>query len=306
MFKIKGFGWKRDYNDIRDYTPNSEPIKQVLETAKNESPITQRVLKKEELKPFVDNRKWTTPVADQGNLGSCTAQAGVTLYEYMSRKAYGAKGQYIDGSRLFLYKRTRFLMGPEGIGDSGAYIRTTLGAIRAFGVPPEEYYPYTDRTPDFDREPPAAVGDLAKEWQSAKQFRLDYSPDPEQNIARIKEYLAKGYAAMMGFMVFTSYSQANTNGGAFPYPASNERIEGGHAVLIVGYDDNKVITNTTNGSNTTGAFLIQNSWGTDWGDKGFGWIPYQYFRLGANGDVLADDIWTITKVEWLSTGEFFW
>ena len=307
--KIKGFGRKRDLNDIRDYTPNSEQIKNIDDKAFNIALNSNKAMKASSgtFPTSIDNRKWCSPVENQGNLGSCTAHAGTALYEYMERKAYGSYGKYIDGSRLFLYKTTRFLMGQEGIGDSGAYIRTTLGAIRMFGIPPEEYWPYTDRDPEFDLEPPTLVASMAKEWQSVKHFRLDYDKDPELNIKRMKEYLAKGYAMQIGFTVYSSYKQADKT-GALPYPTDGEAVEGGHCVLIVGYDDSKIINNinTTESQRTTGAFLIQNSWGKEWGEKGFGWLPYKYFRAGANGDVLADDVWTITKLEWLQTGEFFW
>ena len=90
------------------------------------------------------------PNKDQGHLGSWTANAGVGMYEYMENKA---RGKYIDGSRLFLYKATRLLMGQEGIGDSGAYIRTTLGAIRLFGIPYEQFWQYTDDPERFDKMP---------------------------------------------------------------------------------------------------------------------------------------------------------
>jgi len=301
--KIKGFGRKRDLVDVRDYTPETPVISNLAKSVKLTD--SYRI---DKLPESVDNRKWCSPIKNQGNLGSCTANAGTSLYEYMERKAYGSAGKYINASRLFLYKTTRFLMGQEGIGDSGAYIRTTLGAIRMFGVPPEDYWPYTDKDPEFDLEPPTLVASMAKEWQSVKQFRLDYSEDTEANIKRMKEYLAKGYAMQIGFTVYSSYTQAEKNGGAFPYPNKDESVEGGHSVLIVGYDDNKEISNTSDGltKRCVGAFLIQNSWGKEWGNFGFGWIPYDYFRAGPNGDVLADDVWTITKLEWLQTGSFFW
>jgi len=297
--KIKGFGRRKDLVDVRDYTPETPVIANLAKSLKlNDS---YRV---DNLPASIDNRKWCSPVENQGNLGSCTANAGTALYEYMERKAYGSAGQFINGSRLFLYKTTRFLMGQEGVGDSGAYIRTTLGSIRMFGIPPESYWPYTDKDPEFDLEPPTLVTAMAKEWQSVKQFRLDYSDNTDENIKRMKEYLAKGYAMQIGFTVYSSYKQADKT-GAIPYPSTNEAFEGGHSVLIVGYDDNKEIDNKL-GSITKGPFLIQNSWGVDWGDKGFGWLPYDYFKPGPNGDVLADDVWTITKLEWLQTGEFFW
>ena len=176
-------------------------------------------------------------------------------------------------------------MGEEGRGDSGAYIRTTLKAIRMFGVPPEEYWPYTDDAKKFDREPSTLVASMAKEFQSIAQFRLDYSVNSEQNIARMKEYIVKGYALGIGFTVFDSYNQAAKNGGMFPYPGQKEGIAGGHAVMVCGYDDKKTVKNEIDGNTVTGCFKIQNSWSSSWGEAGFGWLPYAYFRTGANADV---------------------
>ncbi len=297
--KIKGFGWKRDLNDQRDFTPENSEIKKILTLDSEREP------KKSDAAPVpkkIDNRKYCTPIEDQGQIGSCTANAGVGMYEYMEKKA---NGKYVDGSRLFLYKATRLLMGQEGIGDSGAYIRTTLGAIRLFGIPYEEFYPYTDKDPDFDKMPDAWLWAFAQNFQSLKYFRLDYSADGNKNIERMKEYVAKGFALDFGFTVYDSYGDASNNGGLFPYPAPGERVVGGHSVLIVGYDDDKVSKNSRDGNSKTGCFLVRNSWGEGWGEQGYGWLPYEYFRAGPNGDVFADDVWTITKLEWIETGEFF-
>jgi len=74
----------------------------------------------------------------------------------------------------------------------------------------------------------------------------------------------------------------------------------GHAIVAVGYDDNMKIKNTNPGGiETTGALLIRNSWGTGWGNAGYGWIPYDYVLKG-----LAVDWWSLLKNEWVNTGEF--
>jgi C1A family cysteine protease len=298
--KIKGFGWKRDLNDPRDLTPRHLEIRKILTL---ESTKTEKKLTASNLPKNIDNRKYCSPIENQGNIGSCTANAGVGLYEYMENKA---NKKHIDGSRLFLYKATRLLMGEEGIGDTGAYIRTTLGAIRLFGIPNEEFWPYSDDPVKFDIMPHPWIWSFAQNFQSIKYFRLDFSPDGNDNIQRMKEYIAKGFALNFGFTVFNSHIDAKNNGGIIPYPSTGETVIGGHAVLIVGYDDKKIATNPRDGVKRQGCFLIRNSWGETWGDNGYGWLPYEYFRIGPNGDVLAEDVWTITQLEWIETGEFFY
>ncbi|MBI5206396.1 MAG: hypothetical protein HY934_01245 [Candidatus Firestonebacteria bacterium] len=93
--------------------------------------------------------------------------------------------------------------------------------------------------------------------------------------------------------------QADKN-GKIPFPGKGEKIEGGHAIVAVGYDDKMKIKNMdSKGIETTGALLIRNSWGTGWGDAGYGWLPYEYVLKG-----LAQDFWSVIKKEWVDTGEF--
>jgi C1A family cysteine protease len=129
MFTKKGrygMGWIPDYPDFRDYTEKTDGVKKVLETT--------GLLKAKSLPASVDLRQWCSPVEDQGRLGSCTANAGVGVIEYYERKSFG---RYINASRLFLYKVSRNLMKMSG--DTGAFLRTTMGAMVLFGTPPEEY-----------------------------------------------------------------------------------------------------------------------------------------------------------------------
>jgi C1A family cysteine protease len=253
-----------------------------------------RVSKGKSLPVSVDLREWCSPIEDQGALGSCTAHAGVGVIEYYERKSFG---RHIDASRLFLYKVTRNLMKMKG--DTGAYLRTTMGAMVLFGVPPEAYWPYGEDEKEFDREPPAFCYAFAQNYQTIKYFRHDPPGTKTDEVLRkVKAYLMKGHPAMFGFTVYNSIEQAG-NTGKIPFPSPKEKIEGGHAIAAVGYDDKMKIKNKYEKTETTGALLIRNSWGKEWGEGGYGWLPYEYVLKG-----LAEDFWSVLKKEWIDTGQF--
>jgi len=186
-------------------------------------------------------------------------------------------------------------------GDTGAWLRNTVGALALCGLPPEKYWPYTDKTPDFDKEPGAFHYAVADNYEALNYFCHDPQGagiPPATVLTGVKTYLAAGVPSIFGFFGFGSFGNTDVKGG-IPYPCPGEQAQWGHAIVAVGYDDKKKVTNTKCNKAKTGAFLIRNSWGTAWGDQGYGWLPYDYLLTG-----LAVDFWSLLKMEWIDTGQF--
>jgi C1A family cysteine protease len=290
-----GTGWLPPMVDPRDYTADHPKIsKEMNELRRRASKTLQASTTK------VDLRPWCSPIEDQRQLGSCTAHAAVGIVEYYERRA---KGRHLDGSRLFVYKTTRDLL--QVTGDTGAWLRNVMGALALCGVPDERYWPYTDASPDFDREPPQFVYAVADNFEALKYFAHDpLSKDrPRKEVLEsVKQYIKAGVPSMFGFWGFPSFDSGDKP-GSIPLPTSNE-LKGdpswGHAVAAVGYDDEFRITNTADGRTTTGALLIRNSWGPAWGQQGYGWMSYEYVVAG-----VAMDFWSLLKMEYVDTDQFY-
>jgi len=262
-------GWKRDLPDFRDYHPEHPAVSAVLTKSKTfvGAGINRAA--------SVDLSSWCSPVENQGDLGSCTANAAAGLVEWFQRKAFG---KHVDMSRLFLYKVIRDLLGVTG--DTGGYLRTAMQALVMFGAPPEKNWPYV--ISKFDQEPSAFLYALAENYKALKYYRLT----PVKGVTQLDTLLntlAGGMPFMFGFTVYSSIS----NNALIPFPGPKDTVEGGHAIMAVGYDDPKK------------ALKIRNSWGTGWGEKGYGWLPYDYVTKG-----LADDFWSLVQADFVDTDLF--
>lgn len=258
------FGWKRDLPDVRDYNIAKLPFLINVETP-----------------DMVDLRNGFTKPYQQGELGSCTANAASGVITYLQKKTHN---KVIEPSRLFLYKTARKLQGLNG--DSGSSLRGMMGAIVLFGAPPETYMPYNDKT-GWDEEPTAFHYAIADNFEGLTYVRLDLTgQDNTTTLNDIKATLASGLPAMFGFTVYDSFY--NTKNGIIPFPSSNDTVEGGHAVVACGYDDTKK------------QLLIRNSWGNEWGGMGgYLWMPYKFVTAG-----LTADWWVLTSQEFVDQEQF--
>ena len=285
-------GWIPDPLDDRDYTPASEKVQELLEG------ISSKV---SDGATSVDLSGGFSAIAveDQGQLGSCTAQAGVGLLEYFQRATHR---EHIEASKLFLYKVTRNLIGGKHRdSDKGASLRSTMKAMALIGVLPEHYYPY--EIDNFNNEPSAFHYALAGNYKGITYYRHDGAKTKGSNLLEaVKESLRKGIPLMFGFTLYKhrDYPKGySRNTGEFLYPNGDADSVGGHAVIAVGYDDNYEASN-----HEKGAIRIRNSWGTRWGDKGYGWVPYDYFRKGFDKDRAVRDFWSLLDAEYVSLGKF--
>jgi C1A family cysteine protease len=271
-------GWQRDLPDYRDYGPASAEVAPLLATLSGPSSGPSGIPDR------VDLREYCSPVRDQGLLRSGVAQASIGLVEYFEQRVSGTRCHF---SALFLYKTTRRLVHSEG--DTGASIRSTWKALAQFGVPPEEYLPY--EVSRYAAEPDPFLYSCASRFPGLHYVRLDTPCAPGEGVTlAVKAYLAAGFPCVFGFPV-TDLPSADGN---IPWPRRADAFRGGQAVVAVGFDDQRRI-----GSAPKGALLIRNSWGVQWGESGYGWLPYEYLLHH-----LAVDFWTLLRRDWLASGEF--
>ena len=245
--RMARYGWRPDFPDHRDRRYRAQ--------RRNARELPERV----------DWSQSLPPCYDQGNLGSCTANALAGAIQFLELAP-------VMPSRLFIYYNERELEGSTDQ-DAGAMIRDGIKTLVTEGACPEQLWPYV---PVCYAQKPSRPCYEAAEGLSVLQYeRVDNTV-----LEDLLEALTLG-PVVGGFTVYASFeSRAASSRGIVPMPGPDEEPVGGHAILVTGYDQ------------AAGRFLVRNSWGTSWGIKGYFQIPFQYFT---NPD-LADDFWLLTRL----------
>ncbi len=247
----EAYGWVPDVPDQRDYL-----LSAVLK-------VPARLPSKVDLRPSCSK------VEDQGQLGSCTANALAGALEFLERQD---KVPFQDFSRLFIYYNERVLEKTTA-SDSGAMLRDGIKTLAKQGVCSEKSWPYV--VSKFKVKPKASCYQEAVQHQITSYHRI-------LTLDEMRVCLAEGFPFVFGFTVYESFeSQEVSRTGVANMPKPTERVLGGHAVMAVGYNHSKQ------------RFIVRNSWGEDWGLKGYFTLPYKY--LGNRN--LSDDFWTIRSGE---------
>jgi C1A family cysteine protease len=246
------YGWRPDLPDARDLMFVPRP--QIVGA----------------LPPKADLRSQMPKVYDQGNLGSCTANAIGGALQFTQIKQ--GEPNFVP-SRLFIYYNER-VMEDSVASDAGAEIRDGVKSVNRQGAPPETLWPYVISR--FKRKPTPAAFKAAQAHQSIAYQRVT------RDLAHMKSCLAEGFPYVFGFSVYDGFeSDECAKTGVLNVPEKTEELLGGHAVLAVGYDD------------ASQRFIVRNSWGETWGQKGYFTMPYAYMTNRG----LCSDFWTIRKVE---------
>jgi len=254
----KKYTWQKQKPDARDHLVHESKAFKLVEPS--------------EIPNIVDLRSHCSPVFDQGELGSCTANALCGALEYLENKDRDLEiNGFASLSRLFLYFNERAIEGTV-TEDGGAALRDGIKVLANVGVCDEATWPYVIQA--FAVRPPQPAYD-----QSANRKISAYAAVP-QDIQSIKHTLASGYPIVFGFQVFENFESPQVAmSGVASMPQLGEPCHGGHAVLMVGYN------------NTSQYVLVRNSWGPNWAQQGYFWLPYAY----VTNPSLACDFWVVTK-----------
>ena len=218
-----------------------------------------------------------TPVKDQGDEGTCVAFASVVgVKEYQDTKEYK---NLISLSPRYLYSLCKKYDGSPG--EEGTYPRMAMKMLLNYGTPPEKYWPYRPHQAD---KPKAGADKAAIEYKVKAYARL-------RTVSEMKRSLVINGPFLAGVDVYESwFTNRASKTGLIPMPKKSEQYQGGHAICIVGYDDVKKM------------FKFKNSWSAKWGERGYGYLAYDYIKkycvdAWSDTDLIENPMALVKKIE---------
>lgn len=214
---------------------------------------------KNRIPTIVDLRSKDVPIFDQGKEGSCTANAGADVYEFLLKQ----HGIEFNGSRNFLYYTERMIDGDTSE-DLGSSMHTIAEALIHYGICEEKLWPY--------KESNMFIDPTANCWNSARNHRITNMVELK-TLEDMKTCLIQGSPFMFGTTIYQSF--VDTTDGWIKMPKLFDVVLGGHALVILGYIEEKKV------------FIGRNSWSTSWGDNGYFYLPYEYMM---NPDLCSEQI----------------
>lgn len=256
-YKLSKFAWVKDTPDERDYSYKER----LFETERPKL-----------LPTAVNMIKGCAPVKNQGYIGSCTAQAIAAAIQFDKDKRGFKWPVAFYPSAMFIYYNSRKIEG-NAKRDAGSQIRSGMKVVAKYGVCNYAIWKYRKNL--LFKKPNKNCYTKAKQHQILEYLSLDNS-----SVTELKSCLAAGFPFIFGIEVFENFmSDSVTKNGIVSMPSPSERSIGGHAMLAVGYSNQR--------------FIVRNSWGKDWGDQGYCYIPFDYLA----DTNIADDFWTIRLSE---------
>jgi C1A family cysteine protease len=257
--RVKGKGWRPDVPSLKDWPLSRHP--RLNATTSLES-VDRRAL------------GLNAPVQDQANAGSCVGHAAGYGVDFLRRTDQDKLSTIY--SRLQIYFDARVRDGAQWAKvDSGAYIRDAMDALREIGTAPESAWPYKlgrNGVPvKLFTTPTASVYKKAASWKLGAHWRCETVED-------ICRAIDNGFAVVGGIACFSSmFTKAVADTGRIPMPSRTDAFEGGHALYWDRY------------SMSDRLLRCENSWSDQWGDGGYGYLPFEY----AADRNLSDDFWAM-------------
>jgi C1A family cysteine protease len=211
----------------------------------------------------VDYVKKMSPVRDQGDEGTCVGFATtVGMKEYQEKLDFK---KLVELSPRFLYAECKKIDGSPR--SEGTTIRIAMKVLEKKGVCREVFWPYQ---PHQTNKPKTGAAKDAKGFCALSYARI-------LTLDEMRQSLAKNGPCVIGIEVFRGMMETKT--GIVPMPKKGENSLGGHAICPVGYDDNKKL------------IKFKNSWSAQWGEKGYGYLPYDYI------DKYMMDAWSSIDIQ---------